>query len=256
MSTLTGKTALVTGGSRGIGRAIAERLGTEGARVAVHYGNDKDAAEDTVSAIENAGGDAFALRAELGIEGDAEDPWAAFDEHTGNAGLDILVNNAGTIVSAGIENTTAADFDRIFAINVKAPFFVIQQALPRLRDGGRIINLSSNVARGVFPDVLAYAMTKSAIETLTRSVALDLGPRGITVNAVAPGITDTAMNSWLAVPEARAFAAAQSPLGRVGQPTDIADAVAFLVSSNADWITGHILEAGGGIHLGPTPPTA
>ncbi|MDT0307773.1 SDR family oxidoreductase [Streptomyces sp. DSM 44917] len=252
MSTLSGRTALVTGGSRGIGRAVAERLGRDGARVGVHYARDETAAKETVATIEAAGGSAFALRATLGGPGDAEALWAAFDEHAD--GLDILVNNAGVdSPPTGIEGTEPEDFDRVFAVNARAPFFVSRLALGRLRDGGRIVNVSTGLTRrpGAMPQLVAYTMSKGALDQLTAVLAKELGPRGITVNGVAPGAIDTDMNaSWLrAGPEAWEATASSSPLGRVGQPADIADVVAFLASDDSRWVTGQWLDATGGALL-------
>ncbi|AZS74067.1 short-chain dehydrogenase [Streptomyces lydicus] len=257
MSALSGKTALVTGGSRGIGRAISERLAREGARVGVHYGRDGTAAKETVSAIEAGGGQAFAIQAELGMPGDVEALWAAFDEQA--EGLDILVNNAGINKAADgtlkrIESVTAEDFDLLFAVNTKALFFITQQALPRLRDGGRIINTSTGLTRGAAkPELIAYAMTKGAIDVFTSTLAKDLGPRGITVNAVAPGAVNTDMNAaWLrgeANAEARQRVREISPLGRIADPTDIGDIVAFLASDDSRWVTGQWIDATGGALL-------
>ncbi|MFG2288677.1 SDR family oxidoreductase [Streptomyces sp. NPDC048595] len=257
MGTLSGRTALVTGGSRGIGRAISERLGRDGARVGVHYGRDETAAKETVSAIEAAGGRAFAVRAELGVPGDAEALWAAFDEQA--EGLDILVNNAG--INKAVDGTlkrigevTAEDFDHLFAVNTKAPFFIVQQALSRLRDGGRIINTSTGLTRGAAkPELIAYAMTKGALDVFTSTLAKDLGPRGITVNAVAPGAVNTDMNAgWLrgeANTEAQRRLAGMSPLGRIAQADDIGDVVAFLASDDSRWVTGQWIDATGGALL-------
>ncbi|MEU9110886.1 SDR family oxidoreductase [Streptomyces sp. NPDC048483] len=257
MGALRGRTALVTGGSRGIGRAISQRLGRDGARVAVHYGRDETAAKETVSAIEAAGGRAFAVRAELGAAGDAEALWAAFDEQAD--GLDILVNNAGINKAADgtlkpVGKVTEEDFDRLFAVNTKAPFFIAQQGLHRLRDGGRIINVSTGLTHGAAkPELIAYAMTKGAIDVFTSTLAKDLGGRGITVNAVAPGAIDTDMNAgWLRGEEnseARAALGAISPLGRVADPTDVGDIVAFLASDDSRWVTGQWIDATGGALL-------
>jgi 3-oxoacyl-[acyl-carrier protein] reductase len=247
---LAGKTALVTGGSRGIGRAIAERLARDGARVGVHYNASEDAAGQTVTAIEAAGGSAFVVRAELGAPGDAQALWSAVDVHAD--GLDILVNNAGIADLGGIADTTPGTFDRLFAVNTRAPFFVTQLGLRRLRDGGRIVNVSTSYTLGKpDPQLTAYAMTKAAIDVFTATLAKELGPRGITVNAVNPGAIDTDLNAWWlrSNEEARAAVAARSPLARVGVPGDVAGVVAFLVSDDAGWVTGQLLDATGGALL-------
>lgn len=249
MGALEGKTALVTGGSRGIGRAIAERLGRAGARVAVHYNRNDVAAKETVAAIEAAGGAAFAIRAELGIPGDAETLWADFD--TRADGVDILVNNAAIGTRASIAETSSELFDEIFAVNVKAPFSVTRLGLDRIRDGGRIVNISTGLTHGsAMPDLLAYSMTKGAVDVFTATLAKEVGARGITVNAVAPGVIDTDMNAeWLRNDAAQAEVAASSPLERVGQPADIADVVAFLASDDSRWVTGQWIDATGGALL-------
>ncbi|WP_156725997.1 SDR family oxidoreductase [Streptomyces apocyni] len=247
MGTLAGKTALVTGGSRGIGRGIAERLGREGARVAVHYGSNEAAAKETVATIEAGGGSAFAIGAELGVPGDAAALWAEFDRQAD--GLDILVNNAGIALYGHIQEIQEADYERVFAINAKAPFFIIQQGLDRLRDGGRIINISSGVTRIAFPVTAAYSMTKGAIDVLTHTLAHQLGPRGITVNAVAPGIIETEVLDGLPQ-EQKSQMAAYSTFDRIGQPSDVADVVSFIASDDARWITGQRIDATGGSALG------
>ncbi len=248
MGSLDGKTALVTGGSRGIGRGIAERLGRDGARVAVHYGTNEVAAKETVAAIEEAGGSAFAIGQELGVPGDAAALWEAFDRQAD--GVDILVNNAGVGYPIPFGEVSEEDYDRFFAVNSKAPFFVTQLGLTRLRDGGRVVNISSGLSRAaLMPETLTYAMTKGALDVFTRNLSKLLGPRGITVNSVAPGVVDTDVNAgWLrGNDDAWAATAAMSPLGRVGEASDIADAVAFLASSDGRWITGQWLDATGGV---------
>ncbi|WP_158888009.1 SDR family NAD(P)-dependent oxidoreductase [Amycolatopsis anabasis] len=252
MGDLAGRTALVTGASRGIGRAIAERLAADGALVAVHYGSNETAAKETVAAIEQAGGRAFAIPARLGSDGDVDELFTGLERELRGQSLDILVNNAGVHSSASIEEVTPEEFDRVFAVNVRAPFFIIQRALPLLRDGGRIINISSANTRIAVTTELAYAMTKGALNVLGRTLANGLGARHITVNTVAPGTTETDMIGWLRhSPEAAAGVAASTALGRVGQPEDVAAAVAFLASDDARWVTGHVLDASGGLFLGP-----
>jgi 3-oxoacyl-[acyl-carrier protein] reductase len=247
--TLAGKTALVTGGGRGIGRAIATRLGRDGARVAVHYGGNEVAAKETVSAIEAAGGWAFAIGAKLGVPGDAEKLWAAFDAQADT--LDILVNNAGILGDqVEIGDVTGENFDRVFAVNTKASFFVTQLGLERLRDGGRIINISTMLTHGAaLPVAINYAMSKGALDVLTTILAKQLGPRGITVNTVAPGIIDTDMHNGKLVGPGLTWASSLSPMGRVGTPDDVAGAVAFLASDDARWVTGHWMDTSGGTLL-------
>ncbi|CUU59734.1 3-oxoacyl-[acyl-carrier protein] reductase [Parafrankia irregularis] len=256
MGTLVGRTALVTGGSRGIGRAIAERLAREGALVAVHYGSDEEAATQTVATIKSGGGRAFLIRAKFGEAGDAAALWESFDrgvaEFTDLPGLDIVVNNAGIVAYAAIGDTAEKDFDDMFAVNVKAPLFILKHGLHRLRDGGRIINITSAAARIAVPMTIAYSMTKAALNVLTHTLAQELGPRGITVNAVAPGVVDTDLVPWLADPQLRERTAALSAFDRIGDPVDIADVVAFLASPDARWVTGQTIDATGGTLLGVT----
>jgi NAD(P)-dependent dehydrogenase (short-subunit alcohol dehydrogenase family) len=255
MGALAGKTALVTGGSRGIGRATAERLAREGALVALHYGHNEQAAQEAVDGIRAAGGAAFALRAELGTPDDVTTLWSEFDrhilDHSGDAALDILVNNAGITPRGHIDETTPELFDEVFAVNVRAAFFTAQQGLKRLRDGGRIINISSGATRIALTDIIAYSMTKGAIDTFTLTLAKELGGRGITVNSVAPGIIDTDLNaSWLRGNEEAETSAAQlSALGRVGRPDDVAEIVAFLAGDGGRWVTGQVIDATGGSQL-------
>jgi 3-oxoacyl-[acyl-carrier protein] reductase len=251
MTQLTSKTALVTGSSRGIGRAIAQRLAADGALVAVHYGRDEAAANATVAAIETAGGHAFPLRAELGIPGDIDTLFAGLERGLGGRPLDILVNNAAIIsYEATIEHATQAEYDRVFNVNVRAPLFIVQRALRVMADGGRIINVSSGVTWFAIPEIV-YAMTKGALNVMTRSLAFTQGRRGITVNTVSPGITETDMNGWLSNDEAQKKVAAMVALGRHGQPADIADAVAFFASNDGRWVSGQVLEVNGGLFLGP-----
>ena len=248
MSNLKGKTALVTGATRGIGKSTAIRLAKDGARVAVHYGTNKQMALETVDYIQSQGGSAFAIQTDLSLPHAAEILFKTFDEQSDR--LDILVNNAGEVVYGTIKEIVEEDFDRLFSVNVKAPLFIIQHALSRIEDGGRIINLSSAAAYMASPMATMYSATKGAISTLTRTLAWDLGDRRITVNAVAPGFTDTDMSSWFANPGAREWAASQAALGRVGQPEDIADIIAFLASEDGRWVNGQTIDATGGGLLG------
>ncbi len=255
MGTLDGQTALVTGGSRGIGRAVALRLARDGALVAVHYGRNAEAAAGVIDEIQREGGRAFAVESLLGEPGDVERLWERFDAGLAaagaDAGLDILINNAAIVTSGDINTVTPEEFDALFAVNVKAPFFLLQQGLDRLRRGGRIVNISSGVTRIAYPQIVAYSMTKGALNTFSLTMAKALGERGITVNSVAPGIVHTDANaSWLRDnPAAEAEAAAVSAFNRVGQPADIADVVAFVVSGDARWVTGQYVDATGGSQL-------
>ncbi|GGX26851.1 SDR family oxidoreductase [Streptomyces chartreusis] len=244
MGVLTGRTALVTGASRGIGRAIAERLAHDGARVAVHYGSNEAAAKETVASIEAGGGSAFAIRAELGVPGDAETLWQAFDRHA--QGVDVLINNAGMALFASIGETDEEAYDRTHAVNAKAPFFIIKHGLRRLRDEGRIINVTAATDAAIAP-IAATHMAKGAVTTLTRSLAAELAPRGITANSVGPGFIDTDLTSGaLADPGIRAHAKGVSVFGRVGTTSDVADVVAFLASPDSRWVTGQHIDATGG----------
>ncbi|MFD9573727.1 SDR family oxidoreductase [Streptomyces sp. NPDC059982] len=250
---LAGRTALVTGSSRGMGRAAAIRLAEEGALVAVHYTSDEAAARDVVASVERDGGRAFAVRAELGVPGDVDALFGALEadllDRTGSTDLHILVNNAGVMGGVGPDDITPEQFDRIFAVNAKAPFFLIQRALRNMPDGGRIVNISSGLTRFANPDEIAYAMSKGALEQLALHFAKALGPRGITINSVAPGITRNG-SPVFDIPEAVEQMASLSAFNRVGEPEDVADVVAFLATDEARWITGSFVDATGGTLLG------
>jgi 3-oxoacyl-[acyl-carrier protein] reductase len=249
MDRLANKTALVTGASRGIGRGIAERLARDGAVVAVHYQSNTEAAEQTVKTITAAGGRAFAVAAELGVPGDIDTLFDAlatgFAELTGKNELNIVVNNAGIMGGVPPEEITPAKFDQLMAVNARSALFIVQRALTIMPDGGRIVNISSGLTRVANPDEIAYAMTKGAVEMISLHFAKHLAPRGITVNSVAPGITNNG-NPLFDIPEARAEMAKLSAFNRVGEPEDIADVVAFLASDEARWVTGSFVDATGG----------
>ena len=250
---LTGKVALVTGASRGIGRAIAQRLARDGALVAVHYGSGAPGARETVKAITDAGGRAFSVQARLdGSVNELDTMFAVLDkllvEQTGEARFDILVNNAGVDRTGNIQDMTPEVFEEVFNTNVKGPFFLTQRALTRIRDNGRIINLSSTLVRAARPIKIVYTMTKGAIEKLTMVLAQQLGSRGITVNSVAPGAVATDMigHQLRNNPDMITEIIRNTALGRLGETKDIADIVAWLASDDARWITGNHIDASGG----------
>jgi len=253
MSDLRDKTALVTGSSRGIGRATAARLARAGAVVAVHSGTDGDGVAETVHAIEEAGGRAFPVLAELGVPGDVD---ALFDrlqeglkEHADRVELDILVNNAALLGTVAPEEITPEHFDRLMAVNAKAPLFIVQRALTLMPDGGRIINISTGLTRFANPPEVAHAMSKAALEMISLHFARYLGPRGITVNTVAPGVVDTG-DLFRADSGLRAALSGLSAFGRLGEPDDISEVVAFLASPEGRWVTGAWIDATGGTMLG------
>ncbi len=253
---LATKVALVTGSSSGIGRAAALAFAKEQAAfIAVHYARNAEAAQAVVREIEALGAKSFAIQADLADGKDAVDSlWEQFEAAaiatTGEPSLDILVNNAGIAPAISLMETSEPVFDEIVAVNVKAPFFLIQAAANQIRDNGRIINISTGFTRVAAPTHPAYAASKGAVETLTLALAPEFGRRGITVNAVMPGVTETGMNaSWITIPEARAQAEALSVFSRVGQPNDVADIIAFLASDEARWTTGQVIDATGGARL-------
>ncbi|MCM3293919.1 SDR family oxidoreductase [Paenibacillus sp. MER 180] len=254
MKRLQGKVAVVTGASRGIGRAIAMRLAQEGALVAVHYGSREEQAVEVVQHIQQHGGTAFKVGADVSRISGIAQLYETLDQklrdYTGDHRFDILVNNAGIGQIVTLEEATEESFDEVMNINVKGPFFVIQQALPRIHDEGRIINISSFVTRVASPAVFAYSMTKGAINTLTMALAKQLGNRKITVNAILPGIINTDMNAGtLGNPDGQKYAAGLSTFNRWGEPEDIADIAAFLASADSRWVTGQLIDGSGGSKL-------
>lgn len=253
---LSNKVALITGSSRGIGRATALAFAKEGAGlIGVHYGANADAARATVREIEALGSKAVALNSDLRRGKEAADSlWQQFKEAaitaTGSSSLDILVNNAGIAAATALKDTTEDAFHELMTINFTAPFFLIQAVADHIRDNGRIINVSTGFTRVAAPTHPAYAASKGALETLTLALAPEFGKRGITINAVLPGVTETDMNAeWLASPEARAGAEAMSVFSRLGHADDVADVITFLASNDARWTTGQRIDATGGARL-------
>lgn len=244
MRDLEGQTALVTGASRGIGRATALRLATQGARVLVHYAQRQDLATQVA---ELCGNDSRALGLDMTRLPDFDGFVEQVQQQFGH--LDILVHNAGLAKSLGLTATREEDFDALVAVNLKGPFFLTQKLLPLLAPRARVVFLSSVVARLAYPGDIAYSLTKAAIETLTLQLAALLGDRGITVNAVAPGTIETEMCPWLQDPQQRQATMWQQALQRIGQPDDIAGVVEFLVSPRGSWMTGQVLVASGGLAL-------
>ncbi|WP_433258450.1 SDR family NAD(P)-dependent oxidoreductase [Streptosporangium sp. CA-135522] len=247
MGTLEKKTALVTGGSRGIGRAIVVRLAREGAAVMFSFNRDQAAAEDVVAEVAAFGGQAIAVRADQGCLEDLQYLFGEVDRSL--AGLDVVVNNAAINPMGNICDATESDFDEVMTVNTKGPFFVIQAAAERLGEGGRIVNISS---AGAVPGLALYFASKAALESITAVAAREFGPRGITVNSVSPGATDTDMMRAAAgenLEQAIEHVVALTPLQRLGRPEDIANVVAFLAGPDSQWITGQNLRVSGGLMI-------
>lgn len=240
---LAGKVAVVTGASSGIGRGIAERLAQEGATVIVNYGKSAGKAKEVVTGIESKGGKAFAIQADMSHVHDIR---RLFQQSMDRGGrVDIVVANAGMFWQKPVSEVTEDEFDAMFALNTKGTFFTLQEAGRQVADGGRIVNISTAATAMSFPGAAVYCGSKAAGEQFTKTLAKELGPRGITVNTVSPGFTDTEMLAKDV--QFREWAKNMSPLGRLGQATDIADIVAFLVGEEGGWITGQNIQAGGGI---------
>jgi len=245
---LSGKTALVTGASRGIGRATALALASRGAYVLVHYRSGGAEAESVVAEIHRTGGQAETTCADLSMR-DGPHALAAQVREIIGTRLDILVANAGTYKSASIEDTTLNDFDELFAVNVRAPFFLEQQLTPAMGSGGSIVLISSLAARTAFGAIAAYAATKGAIDTLVKHFAFALADRGIRVNAVAPGLVAKANEDSIRTNQRRERASSMQAFKRLAQPDDIGGVVAFLASDDAHWITGDVVRVDGGSKL-------
>ncbi|WP_223839513.1 SDR family oxidoreductase [Saccharopolyspora pogona] len=238
------KVALVTGSSRGIGRAIAERLGADGMSVVVNYRADRAAADEVVAKIEASCGRATAVQADVTDPAQLRDLFDAAQGHFG--GLDVLVNNVGTARFSPVAEASDEDFDVLFDTNARATFTALREAANRLRDGGRIVVISSGVTAANRPGTGLYGAAKAAGDQLVRVLAKELGPRRITVNSVRPGATRTDALAELQPESVLEQMAAQTPLGRIAEPADIADIAAFLASEDSRWVTGQMIHAGGG----------
>jgi 3-oxoacyl-[acyl-carrier protein] reductase len=248
MNNLSGKTALVTGASRGIGRATALALAEAGAQVIVHYSTAEKGADAVVAAIRHKGGRAEKVNADLALK-DGPHQLAERARDIARQRLDILVANAGISLLSPITETKVEDFDKLFAVNVRAPYFLVQQLLPILHEGSSVIFVSSLAAQAAVGNIAAYAATKGAIDTLVRYFAAALGPKGIRVNAVAPGVVDTDISNFTKTEAGREVTLGMQALKRIAQPDDIGDVVAFLASSAARWITGDTVRVDGGSKL-------
>jgi 3-oxoacyl-[acyl-carrier protein] reductase len=241
----TAKCAIVTGSSKGIGAAVAERLARDGRSVVVNYSSDSQPADALVSTILAAGGEAIAVKADVS---DAASVTALFNQaETAFGGVDVLVNNAGIMQLAPVATSDDALFDRTVAINLKGAFNGMREAARRMRAGGRIVNFSSSVVGLYQPTYAVYAATKAGVEAMTHILSKELGAKGITVNAVAPGPVATDLFMKGKSDSDIAPIVGRTPLQRLGQPTDIASVVSLLVSEDGGWINGQILRANGGI---------
>lgn len=245
-----GKIALVTGGSRGIGAAIARKLAGDGVHLLVHYSASENDAKSVQRDIVREGGKADLVKADFSDLGNIRFFFNQIDKTIGDQKIDILVNNAGIPNPADITKINNEQFDRLMCVNVKAPFFITREALSRMNDGGRIINISSRASKSPHPQSGVYAMTKAALDIFTIQMASQLGSRKISVNSVAPGPILTDMNrGQFANKEIRKQVANWSAMKGIGDPTDVAELVAFLVSPAAGWITGQWIEVSGGLGL-------
>lgn len=245
---LQGKIALVTGASRGIGAAIAQRLAADGAEVVLHYGSGRAEAEGLAAQLRDAGHTAHLLQADLAAA-DGGQQLVQRLEALQLPRVDILVNNAGIAVFAGLAATRAEDFERLVSVNMRSLFFVTQGVLPLMPDGGRIVNIGTAATRIAFPGITAYSASKGFVDALSLQLAAELGPRGITVNVVAPGAIDTRMSAWIQQPGGKETLAQVQALPGIGQPAHVAGVVAFLAGPDGAWTTGQVVDASGGTKL-------
>jgi 3-oxoacyl-[acyl-carrier protein] reductase len=239
---LEGKNALVTGGSRGIGRAIGERLAADGAMVVINYARNEQLAHELVKAVSAKGGKAMGIQADVSKPAEVRRLFGEAEKAIGP--LDVVIANAGVYLSKPLIENTEADYDYVFDINTRGVFFTLQEAARRVRDGGRIIAVSTGGTKMPFANASLYLGSKAAVEQFVRSLSREMGPRNITANILSPGFTDTDM---LNSEEVRALGASLSPFNRIGTPQEVADVSAFLASDAARWVTGQNLQAGGGV---------
>ena len=246
---LAGKVAIITGASRGIGAAIAKRFARDGASVVVNYATSQAAAEEVVAAIKSAGGQAVAVKADVGKPAEIPTLFAAVKSNFGR--LDILVNNAAVMQRTFLPDVTAEIIDAHFNVNVRGYLLCVKEAAALMMAGGSIINIGSAISRMAYPGAVVYTATKGAIDVMTRVLAAELGPRGIRVNVLAPGSTRTDMNSEKSgkTKEEERQEEQATALRRIGEVDDIADAAAFLATDDARWVTGTWLDVSGGIRL-------
>ena len=238
---LEGKNALVTGGSRGIGRAIGERLAAGGATVVINYARNEQLAQEVVEAVSAKGGKGMGIQADVSKPAEVRRLFSEAEKAIGP--LDVVIANAGVYLSKPLIENTEADYDYVFDINTRGVFFTLQEAARRVRDGGRIIAISTGGTKMMFPNSALYLGSKAAVEQFARSLSRELGPRNVTVNVLSPGFTDTDM-----LPEQyREYGASLSPFNRVGTAKEVADVAAFLASDGARWVTGQNVQAGGGV---------
>jgi 3-oxoacyl-[acyl-carrier protein] reductase len=240
------RTAIVTGGSRGIGRAVAESQAADGRRVVINYANNKNAADEVVEGIRARGGEAIALQGDVGRLADLQALFRTTIDQFER--LDVLVNAAGIMQNKPVDQMTEELFDRHFATNVKGTYFATQLAALHMQHGGRIVNFSSSVVGRMAPNYSVYAATKGAVEQLTRHLATELAPRQITINAVAPGPVATEMFTSQSTPSQIEAVKKMIAFHRLGEPEDIARVVLFLTSYEAGWITGQTIRANGGMN--------
>jgi 3-oxoacyl-[acyl-carrier protein] reductase len=245
---LEGKIAVVTGASRGIGAAIAQRLAADGAELVLHYGSGRAEAESLAASLRDAGHKAHLLQADLA----AADGGQQFVQRLAALQLpriDILVNNAGVALFAGLDGTSAEEFEKLVSVNMRSLFFVTQGVVPLMPNGGRIVNIGTAATRIAFPGITAYSASKGFVDALTLQLAAELGARGITVNVVAPGAIDTRMSAWIHGPGGKETLAQVQALPGTGQPEHVAGVVAFLAGPDGAWTTGQVVDASGGTKL-------